>query len=200
MVGLLMRRVGMFAVVGCLAIQLSGCVAPAALESQSKQRDIRLARIYFLREGNLVALYGSAAGAEIQVDGKPVGAVIGGTYFFVDRPPGTYKLSAGTALSMAYETQARVEAGQTYYFGIGTPQVSPIGQNLVNQAVGGSGGATDDGEIAVDGWLFGGRSLSTQCNGRCGAGRSIEAAVAGLNSSSFQQNVAIMRSELLLEA
>lgn len=167
MVGLLMRRVGMLAVVGCLAIQLSGCVAPAALESQSKQRDIRLARIYFLREGNLVALYGSAAGAEIQVDGKPVGAVIGGTYFFVDRPPGTYKLSAGTALSMAYETQARVEAGQTYYFGIGTPQVSPIGQNLVNQAVGGSGGQ----QMTARSPLMGGFSAAAlyQLNATAGA-------------------------------
>ena len=135
-----MWRVWLVALAICLATQLSGCVAPAALESQVKQRDTRLARMYFLRESRLVALYGSAAGAEVKVDGKPVGAVIGGTYFFVDRPPGTYKLSAGTALSMAYEVEASVEAGQTYYFGIGTPHVAPIGQNMLNQAAGGSSG------------------------------------------------------------
>jgi len=96
--------------------------------------------MYFLRESALVAIYGAAAAAEIKIDGRPVGSVISGTYLFVDRPPGTYKLSSGTALSMAYEAEARVEAGQTYYFGIGVPQVAPVGQNLVNQAIAGSSG------------------------------------------------------------
>lgn len=78
--------------------------------------------------------------AEIKVDGAPVGTVVGGTYFFVDRPPGTYKLSAATSLSAAYEVETRVEAGQTYYFGIGVPQVGPIGMNMLNQAFAGSSG------------------------------------------------------------
>jgi len=96
--------------------------------------------MYFLRENGIAAIYGAAAAAEIKIDGKPVGSVISGNYFFVDRPAGTYRLSSGTPLSMAYETQARVEGGQTYYFGIGVPQVAPAQQNLVNQALAGSSG------------------------------------------------------------
>jgi len=113
---------------------LGGCAGPAALESQAKQRDARLARMYFLREK-----FGTPA-AEIKVDGTPIGTVAGGYYFFVDRPPGMYKLSSASGLSMAYEVETRVEAGQTYYFGIGVPQTAPIGQNLLNQALAGSSG------------------------------------------------------------
>jgi hypothetical protein len=125
----------------CLAVQsvqLGGCAGPAALESQTKQRDARLARMYFLRESRLVATTGTSA--EIKVDGAPVGTVVGGTYFFVDRPPGTYKLSAATSLSAAYEVETRVEAGQTYYYGIGVPQVGPIGMQLINHVTAGSSG------------------------------------------------------------
>jgi len=58
----------------CLAVQsvqLGGCAGPAALESQTKQRDARLARMYFLRESRLVATTGTSA--EIKVDGTTVG-------------------------------------------------------------------------------------------------------------------------------
>jgi hypothetical protein len=124
----------------CLAVQsvqLGGCAGPAALESQTKQRDARVARMYFLRESRLAAVRTSS---EIKVDGAPVGTVVGGTYFFVDRPPGTYKLSAATSLSAAYEVETRVEAGQTYYYGIGVPQEGAIGMQLITQAIAGSGG------------------------------------------------------------
>jgi hypothetical protein len=119
------------------SFQLGGCAGPAALESQAKQRDARLARMVFLRESRMMA---GAAAAEIKIDGTPVGAVVGGTYFFVDRPPGMYKLSAATALSAAYEAETRVEAGQTYYYGIGVPQAGPIGMQFINHATAGSSG------------------------------------------------------------
>ncbi len=123
-----------------LAIQLAACAGPSALESQSKQRDSRLARMYFLREqGVLGALGGRTAAAEIKVDGKTVGSVINGSYLFVDRPPGLYKLSAQTGLSLAFETEAQVEAGHVYYFGVGVPQSGAPGQDLVNQAFAGGG-------------------------------------------------------------
>jgi hypothetical protein len=118
------------------SVQLGGCAGPAALESQAKQRDARMARMYFLRESRLTG----GTSAEIKVDGTPVGTVVGGTYFFVDRPPGTYKLSAATSLSAAYEAETRVEAGQSYYYGIGLPQVGPIGMQLINHVTAGSGG------------------------------------------------------------
>jgi len=136
-----MMRFKFVVLVICLAVQsvqLGGCAGPAALESQTKQRDVRLARMYFLRESRLVAMSGTSA--EIKVDGAPVGTVVGGTYFFVDRPPGMYKLSAATSLSAAYEVETRVEAGQTYYYGIGVPQVGPIGMQLINHVTAGSSG------------------------------------------------------------
>ncbi len=34
----------------CVASQLAACAGTSAIESQSKQRDTRLARMYFLRE------------------------------------------------------------------------------------------------------------------------------------------------------
>ena len=41
---------------------------------------------------------------------------------------------------MDYEAEIEIEAGKTYYFGIGTPQVAAPGQNLLNQALAGSSG------------------------------------------------------------
>src|SRR5882757_2046854 len=118
------------------SVQLGGCAGPAALESQVKQRDARMARMYFLRESRLTG----GTSAEIKVDGTTVGTVVGGTYFFVDRLPGMYKLSAATSLSAAYEAETRVEAGQTYYYGIGVPQAGPIGMQVINHATAGSSG------------------------------------------------------------
>src|SRR6266851_4504679 len=89
-----------------VAFQLAACAGTSAIESQSKQRDARLARMYFLREqGVLGALGGAAAAGEIKVEGTSVGAVTNGSYIFVDRPPGLYKLSVQAGISMAFETE-----------------------------------------------------------------------------------------------
>jgi hypothetical protein len=109
--------------------------AAAQSQSQAKQRDTRLARLYFLREKGLIGTEVS-----IKIDGKPVGSVTKGSYFVVDRPPGRYRISSGTALSMDYEAETRIEGGRSYYFGVGVPQVAAPGQNLLNQAVAGSSG------------------------------------------------------------
>ena len=90
--------------------------------------------MYFLREKV------GTPGAEIKVNGTPVGTVVGGTYFFIDRPPGMYKLSAATSLSAAYEVETKVEAGLTYYYGVGVPQVGSIGMQLINHLTAGSSG------------------------------------------------------------
>jgi hypothetical protein len=129
-----MGRLGFAVAAVCLAVQLSGCAAPAALESQSKPRDGRVARMYFLRDR------GPPVPAEIKIDHQVVGTVVSGYYFFVDRLPGKYLLSSGTSLSMAYEAEMQVEAGQSYYFGIGVPQGGPPVQDFVNQAYAGSSG------------------------------------------------------------
>jgi hypothetical protein len=125
----------------CAALQLAACAGTSAIESQSKQRDTRLARIYFLREkGVLGALGGSTPAAEIKVDGKTVGSVTNGSYIFVDRSPGLYKLSVQSGISLAFETEAQVEAGRAYYFNIGVPTTGAPGQDLLNQVYAGGSG------------------------------------------------------------
>ncbi len=125
----------------CAVFALAGCAGPSAIESQSKQKDTRLARMYFLREqGVLGALGGTAPAAEIKVDGKTVGSVTNGSYIFVDRAPGPYQLSVQSALTLAFETEVQVEAGKAYYFNIGVPKTGAPGQDLLNQAYAGGSG------------------------------------------------------------
>ena len=95
----------------------------------------RLARLYFLREKGL-------PGAEvgIKVDDKPVGSVTKEFYFFSEKPPGRYRIACVNPIMMDYEAEIEIEAGKTYYFGVGTPQVAAPGQNLLNQALAGSSG------------------------------------------------------------
>jgi hypothetical protein len=122
----------------CVALQLAACAGTSVIESQSRQRDARSARLYFLRER---ALLGAATpAAEVKIDGTTVGSVASGSYFFVDRPPGLHKLSVQSGISLAFETEAQVEAGRDYYFGIGVPKTGMPGQDLANQAVSGASG------------------------------------------------------------
>ena len=135
-----MRRIVLWALVLCIVPHLGGCAsspAPEALEyqPQQKQIDARIARLYFLREKGLI---GTEVG--IKIDGASVGSVEKGMFFFVDRPPGRYRIACVNPVSMDYEAEMQVEGGKTYYFGIGTPQVAAPGQNLLNQAVSGSSG------------------------------------------------------------
>jgi hypothetical protein len=102
---------------------------------QSRQEGARLAHLYFLREKGLWATE-----AGIKIDGQPVGSVSKGFYFSVDRPPGRYRITCVNPVSMDYEAEVQIEGGQTYYFGIGVPQVDKPGQNLLNQAFSGSSG------------------------------------------------------------
>lgn len=126
----------------CLAFQLAGCASTSAIESQTKQRDARLARLYFLREKGLVgALGGTGPGAEIKIDSKSVGAVANGSYIFADRPPGRYILSVENKVSMgSFETEVQVDAGQAYYFSIASSSNGAMGQELLNQGVWGGQG------------------------------------------------------------
>jgi hypothetical protein len=145
--GQLYRIVGAF----CIALQLAACAGTSAIESQSKQKDPRLARMYFLREqGVLGALGGATAAADIKVDGAPVGAVTNGSYIFVDRPPGLHKLSVQSGISLAFETEAQVEAGKAYYFNIGVPRTGAPGTDLLNQAYAGGSGQQMRGQSPLN--------------------------------------------------
>src|SRR4051794_25274194 len=89
-----------------LALTLCSCAGTSALESQTLQKDARLAQLYFLREKGVIgALGGSTPAGEIKVDGKVVGAVTNGSYIFVDRPAGPHKLSVQAGLSPAFDTE-----------------------------------------------------------------------------------------------
>lgn len=107
----------------------------AVAEPQSKPQGARLARLYFLREKGYSALV-----AGIKIDGKQVGSVSKGFYFAVSKPPGRYKITCVNSLSADYEVEVQIEAGRTYYFGVGVPQHYAPGQNLLNQALAGSSG------------------------------------------------------------
>jgi hypothetical protein len=115
---------------------------PAAPVAQAKPKDARLVRLYFLREkGILGAMGGLAASAEIKIDGKPVGKLEMGSYFVVDRPPGVHTIASHTTMAMGdYDVEVQLEAGKTYYFGVGTQRGGPPVQDLLNQAVSGSSG------------------------------------------------------------
>ncbi|HZR72683.1 DUF2846 domain-containing protein [Bradyrhizobium sp.] len=106
----------------------------AAAEPQSKQGP-RLAHLYFLREKGIWATE-----AGIKIDGQLVGSVSKGTYFSIEKPSGRYAITCVNPVSADYETEVQIEAGQTYYFGVGTRQSGPPGQSLLNQAVSGSSG------------------------------------------------------------
>lgn len=123
------------------ALLLSACAGSAALESQTRQRDARMARLYFMRETGMIgALGGSTPTADIKVDDKPVGALRNGYYLFVDRPAGLHTLYAHAGLSTAFEAEIQVEAGQSYYFNIGVPSVGGPGMKALNQAYAGGSG------------------------------------------------------------
>ena len=107
----------------------------AAAEPQSRQPSARLARLYFLREKGLWATE-----AGIKIDGQPVGSISKGFYLSVDKPPGRYRITCVNPVSANYEAEVQIEAGQTYYFGVGTPLTGAPGQDLLNQAFSGSSG------------------------------------------------------------
>jgi hypothetical protein len=148
-IGIVMRRLVSWVLVLFVFAQFGGWVpspvsaaaaAPqprskAKAEPQSRPQAAPPARLYFLREKGLWATE-----AGIKIDGQPVGSVSKGYYFFVDRPPGRYRITCVNPLSMDYEAEVQIEGGQTYYFGVGTSRSGAPAQSLLNQAVSGSSG------------------------------------------------------------
>jgi hypothetical protein len=125
-----------------MAWALAGCSGvTSAVESQSKSRDARLARMYFMRAKSVMGDMGATGGeSDVRVDGKLVGTLINNSYFFVDRPPGKYILSLEMKRSSAFETDVQLDAGGTYYFNAGVPATGAPGMDLANMAMTGSRG------------------------------------------------------------
>ena len=122
-----MRRI--YCVVAALVIVcgLAACstVSTTPMESQSKPRDTRAARLYFIWPRS--AMFKTAT-FDIKVDGQVVGKIAPDSYFFVDRPPGNYTLKVEPPFDWVYfETDVKVAAGGTYHYAINVkPAVVPI--------------------------------------------------------------------------
>jgi hypothetical protein len=122
-----MRRVCSAVAVLFIVCGLAACttVSTTTMESQTKPRDSRLARLYFIWPRSAMFKTGTF---DIKVDGQVVGKIAPDSYFFVDRPPGTYTLKVEPPFDWVYfETDAKVAAGGTYYYAINVkPAVVPI--------------------------------------------------------------------------
>ena len=118
-------------------------MAPAKQHAAQAKPKASNARLYFLREKGIFGAMGEmAASAEIKIDGKPVGKVEMGTFFFVTGRLASHKIASHMTMSMTdYEVEVPIEAGKTYYFGVGTQRDRrhPV-QDLLNQAIAGSSG------------------------------------------------------------
>jgi hypothetical protein len=107
-----MGKIPAKAFVFCALLLLAAC-ATASLESQTKPQDARHARIYFLRESAFVFAGGTP---NIAVNSQEVGRVANGSYFFVDRPPGTYKITVEQPLNPGrFAADVTVRPGAVYY-------------------------------------------------------------------------------------
>ena len=62
---------------------------------------------------------------DIKVDGQVVGKIAPDSYFFIDRPPGTYTLKVEPPWDWVYfETDVKVAAGGTYHYAINVKPVA----------------------------------------------------------------------------
>jgi len=102
----------------CMTV-LSGCLetSTTTYESQSQTLDGRQARLHFIRHPSVLSRIGAP---DVKVDDKLVGELGVGTYFFVDRPAGTHKITVYGAMdSVGCQADVRVEPGMSYYFEMG---------------------------------------------------------------------------------
>ena len=116
-----------------MGLVLAACatVSTTTLESQSKQRDPRLARLYFIWPRSLMMKTGTL---DIKVDGEVVGKIAPDSYFFIDRKPGTYTLGIEPPLDFTYfAADVQVMAGGTYYYSVNsqTATVPLVGGGFV---------------------------------------------------------------------
>jgi hypothetical protein len=109
-----------------LAVALVACatVSTTALERQSKQKDTRLARLYFIWPRSAMIKMGTI---DIKVNGEVAGKIGPDSYFFIDRKPGTYTLKVEPPFDFSYfEADVQVAAGGTYYYSINS-RASTVG-------------------------------------------------------------------------
>jgi Protein of unknown function (DUF2846) len=101
-----------------VALALAACatVSTTTLEPQSKARDPRAARLYFIWPRSWMMKTGTL---DIKVNGEVVGKIAPDSYFFIDRKPGTYTLSIEPPFDFSYfQADVQVAAGGTYYYSV----------------------------------------------------------------------------------
>lgn len=115
-----------------MSYALAACatVSTTPMESQTRQRDPRVARLYFIWPQSAML---KTATFDIKIDGQIVGKIAPDSYFFVDRQSGTYALKVEPPFDWVYfESNVKVEAGKTYYYAINVkPAVAPVGSGLI---------------------------------------------------------------------
>jgi hypothetical protein len=105
-----------------LALAACATVSTSTLEPQSRQRDPKLARLYFIWPKSWMMKTGTL---DIKVNGEVVGKIAPDSYFFVDRKPGTYTLSIEPPYDFTYFTSdVQVAAGGTYYYSVNSRAAS----------------------------------------------------------------------------
>src|SRR5260221_13867262 len=97
------------AVLMVLVLAACATVSTTTSESQSKQRDPRLARLYFIWPRSWMMKNGTL---DIKINGEVVVKIAPDSYFFVDRKPGTYTLRIEPPFDFSYfEADMQVAAG-----------------------------------------------------------------------------------------
>ena len=122
------------AVMACgLLLLLGACAQTTALEPQDQALDMRLARVYFFRQGQgqTPTNLGGYTAADIKVDGKPIGSLAPGTsvYIIADRPEGLHKITVQRSGDNAgFDADVQLESMTSYYFEIGPTAEANIDQ------------------------------------------------------------------------
>lgn len=108
---LIIPLLGMTVLAGCLE------TTTRTYEPQAQAFDGRQARLTFIRHPSVLSRLGAP---DIKVDDKLVGELGVGTYFFVDRPAGTHRITVYGAMdSVGCQADVSVEPGMSYYFEMG---------------------------------------------------------------------------------
>lgn len=90
---------------------------PPAFEPQNQPLDGRQGRLYLIRHSSVMSGYGAPP---MKANGKLVGELAAGTYFVVDRPPGTHKITVyGIRDTIGCETDVSFQPGMSHYFELG---------------------------------------------------------------------------------
>jgi hypothetical protein len=105
-------------------------------EPQNQSLDPRLGRLYLIRHASVMNGYGAPP---IKANGKPVGELAAGTYFVVDRPAGTHKITVyGVRDTVGCEADVNFQPGMSHYFELG-PVVRTNMDGIIAESMGVTG-------------------------------------------------------------